>query len=145
MECQEDWVVEYSRWGGEFKNGIYKFHEREFQQVKAFLTGATQIIYFAEDHKELFSLIERDYRVHITNLDFHDDLFPYKRINKVACGSWASALVELKDCEVVMDWRQLHTKGIERLQKPYPENQRDMRIKWSHSLGFDGVVVIGDS
>jgi hypothetical protein len=136
MECQEDWVVEYSRWSGEFANGDYKFHLKEFEDLKNYLSRFGKNVYIAEDHKMLYKLVERDTEVHITNLDFHPDLGVVDRSN-IACGTWASALVDLKDCNVTIDWRQLHTKGIHMIDD---ENDRvDKRIKWSHSLGLSKV------
>ena len=135
MECQEDWIVEYSRWEGEFKHS-YKFATKEFECFKKYLSSVTQIVYIAEDHKELYHLIERDTEVHVTNLDFHDDMYEIDKVRGAECGSWASALVELKDCDVTIDWRQLYTKGLISKQR---SEYLDKRIKWSHQMGFDTV------
>ena len=132
MSCQIDWVVEYSRWEGEFKH-TYKFAYEEFELLKRYLHGLNQPVYIAEDHGRLYHLIEENTECALVNLDFHSDATECQGLDRLACGNWMSALAQYKGVKVSTDWRQLHSKGVYGL--PEDESLIDM---W-HAIGFNGV------
>ena len=132
MRCEVSWVVEYSRWEGEFKH-CYKFAYDEFELLKQYLAGLNQPVHVAEDHGRLFHLIDWEADCALVNLDFHSDVWDCPDITRLCCGNWMSALVKYKGVRFDVDWRQLHSKGIHGL--PIDEDE----IKMRHSIGFNGV------
>ena len=132
MSCCFDWVVEYSRWSGDFNNS-YRFQNEEFKLLKEYLSGLDQKVFVAENHMYLYDLVPEGANVHITNLDFHEDSVNCPSVELLSCANWLSALRRFKDCSVVVDWRQIHTKG------KFDATLRDNTLDISHSLGFDGV------
>jgi hypothetical protein len=148
MSCQEDWIVEYSRWTGEWRVS-YKFHEEEFQQLKAFLKTYNGRVHFAEDHQDLYHVMPFYRDIDLVHLDFHKDASPCESYNDLKgivildgyldCGNWISALKRYKRCTFKkIDWRQLHSKhhGDDSILGGSPA---DMGLNITWSMGFQGV------
>ena len=132
MQCEWDWVIEYSRWEGDFVHG-FKFDYIAFEEVKDFLRRQKQKVYIAEDHKKLYDIVPADSVVRLVNLDFHEDAAVCKPADKIDCGNWISALRQYKRCSIKVDWRQLHTKG------QFDQSRRDDKLEVNHSIGFKDI------
>jgi hypothetical protein len=151
MECEQDWVVEYSRWEGEFANGIYKMAFHEYDLLREYLKQLNQPVHIADDHHVIYNLVPRGSDVHLVHLDFHGDAglcekepkyIPSKgfiwKPKSLWCGNWISALISWNDCKVRTDWRQLHSKHDGKPGVLIPGDQRvEMGMTWRQ--GFDYV------
>lgn len=132
MECQIDWIVEYSRWSGDFVHS-YKFFKEEYLQLMKYISRVRVPVYFADDHKDITNVIPQGSSVSLTNLDYHCDTGLYEDF--LHCGNWMSYLKRKCDCEVELKWHDLFCKNLEGWDK----SGLDSSFPFKPIQNFDGV------